>query len=471
MRKRLGKLAALFVLLLVVAAGVLWITVLSPIVHVGAAFQAKNYCSSLFISGRAFEDIQKRDLTDPRLAYFTVEVDTDAKSVTGSLFGIARHTAIFREGCGCTLLSETAEDTLRAQPVPQRMPKQRDEAAPWPEGNAPIPGVVDTVKDKARLQAALDVAFSEETAEPVRGTRAIVVVYDGRIVAERYLDGLSKDMPLSSYSMTKSIIGALVGIRVKEGKLNIHEPAPVPEWKDPADPRHAITLDQLLRMSSGLEFDESYRDFTSDAIRMLHLLPDSGAFAASKPLAHAPEEEWYYSSGTTNLISRAIRHSFDGDDQAYLNFPYQALLDPIGMNHSTLETDASGTYVGSSYMYATVRDWARFGLLCLNDGVWNGERILPEGWIAYVRTATPKSPAEDQYGAHFWLNLGTPGNPEDRRWKSLPTETFACMGFEGQQVFMIPSRKTVVVRMGQTRRSGAWNYEQFVGEVLASLPG
>lgn len=469
MRKRIAQGLGVFGVLLIVGAVVVWNTLLSPLANVGAAFQAKSYCSGIFVSGRTYEVVQSRDLTDPRLAIFKVDVDFEEKSATGSLFGFVQHKAIYRDGCGCTLVNGVSEAELRALPVPKQTPKPLDATAPWPKGNGPIQEAAAAIPDKAKLAEIFDWAFSEDGDEPLRGSRAAVVVYQGQLVAERYAEGMSSDTPLGAYSTTKSIVGALVGIRVKEGKLDIRGPAPVPEWKDPADPRHAITLDHLLRMSSGLEFDESYRDFNSDAIQMLYLLPDSGGFAASKPLAHAPDEVWYYSSGTTNIVSRAIRHSFDSD-QDYLDFPYKALLHPIGMNQTTMETDATGTYVGSSYMYATARDMARFGLLCLNDGVWEGQRILPEGWIDYVRTPTPKAPREDRYGAHFWLNTGDDESPESRPWPSLPADTFSCMGFEGQHIFMIPSRDVVIVRMGQTRRSAAWSYEKFVKGVLDALP-
>jgi hypothetical protein len=179
--------------------------------------------------------------------------------------------------------------------------------------------------------------------------------------------------------MTKSVTNALVGILVGQGKLSVDEPAPVPEWSGPDDPRGAITLDQMLRMSSGLEFGEIYEDPRSDVCLMLFSVRDAAAYAADKPLETGPGGKWYYSSGTTNIISRIVRDSVGGTQADYFAFPRRALFDRIGMRSAIIEPDPSGTFVGSSYMYATARDWARFGLLYLQDGVWEGERILPEG--------------------------------------------------------------------------------------------
>ena len=193
------------------------------------------------------------------------------------------------------------------------------------------------------------------------------------------------------WSMTKSVTNALIGILVKQGKLSLDQLAPVPEWSDPADPRHAITLDQLMRMSSGLEFSEDYADLTTGVTQMLYNTDDMGAYAAAAPLEAEPDGVWNYSSGTANIVSRIVRDTVGGSDEEYLTFPRRALFDPIGMTSAVMEPDASDTFVGSSYMYATARDWARFGLLFLQDGMWEGERILPEGWVDYSITPTPLS--------------------------------------------------------------------------------
>jgi len=272
--------------------------------------------------------------------------------------------------------------------------------------------------------------------------------------------------------MTKSMTSAMIGVLVKQGKLDVKAPAPVAAWQGEGDPRGAITLDQLLRMSSGLEFAEEYFNYTSDVTEMLFRRGDSAALAAAKPLAYDPDTHWAYSSGTTNIIQGIIRDAVGGgrpDNLAnYWNFPREEIWHKIGMTHATLEPDASGTFVGSSFFYVTPRDWARFGILYQNDGVWQGERILPEGWVDYSVTPTPGA-AQGQYGAQWWLNAGRPEDPSDRAWPDLPADTFAANGFESQSCVVIPSRDLVVVRMGQSRPEEASSTNDFIRDILAAI--
>jgi len=268
--------------------------------------------------------------------------------------------------------------------------------------------------------------------------------------------------------MAKSVTNALVGILVGQGKLSLEEPASVPEWSHPSDPRHSITLDQLLRMSSGLEFGEGYGASTSDVAIMLFNSRDMAAFAASKPLEAEPDSVWHYSSGTTNIICRMMRDAVGGPHQEYLEFPRRALSDRIGMRSAVFEPDASGTLVGSSHVYASPRDWARFGLLYLQDGVWQGERILPEGWVAYSSTPSPTAPL-GQYGAHFYTNPANAARKTDRTWPDLP-EFYYASGLEGQKVVIIPSHNLVVVRLGYTENPEAWDMGALIGDVLEAVP-
>jgi CubicO group peptidase (beta-lactamase class C family) len=290
-------------------------------------------------------------------------------------------------------------------------------------------------------------------------------VYDGRIVAERYADGFDQDTPLIGWSMTKSVVNALLGILVKEGKLALDAPAPLPEWQGTDDPRRGITLAQLLHMTSGLAFDEDYADPLADVTYMLFGVPGAADFAVAKPLRATPGSLWSYSSGTTNILSYAIRRAVGDAD--YHAFPQRALFDRIGMTGAVLETDAAGTFVGSSFMYATARDWARFGLLYLQDGVWSGERILPEGWVAFSRSPAPAAP-NGKFGAHFW-----PLIPEEFRCGSdvpdLPEDAFHAVGHEAQFVTVIPSRKLVLVRLGAARYPCSWNHQKFVALVLDAI--
>jgi CubicO group peptidase (beta-lactamase class C family) len=283
----------------------------------------------------------------------------------------------------------------------------------------------------------VDFAFEEPIpGERNRRTRAVVVVYDGMLIAEGYAeeDGFHQDTRQVGWSMTKSVTNALVGILVGQGELNLYEPAPVPEWSSPGDPRSAITLDDLLRMTSGLNFFEEV-----EVLLMIYGSDDSGGYAANKRMLADSGTRWAYSSGTSNIIARAMKAEFDRLED-YFAFPRRALFDRLGMRSAIIEPDGSGTLVGSSYMWATPRDWARFGLLYLNDGIWEGERILPEGWIEY--TTTPTAPSDGKYGAHFWVNAANSPYP------NLPADLYECRGWLGQKVTIIPSKKLVVVRLG-----------------------
>jgi CubicO group peptidase (beta-lactamase class C family) len=318
------------------------------------------------------------------------------------------------------------------------------------------------------LEAMLDKWFQDPDPANPRRTRAIIVVKDGQIIAERYGTGFSKDTRFQGWSMTKSVTNALLGVLVQQGKLDIHAPAPVPEWQSAGDRRRAITIDQLIRMSSGLEFSEDYADLGSDVVQMLYNTSDMGAYSAAKPLVGEPDNVWNYASGTANILMRIIRSVIGGDITAYWAFPQEALFHRIGVNSAILEPDASGTFVGSSYMYATARDWARFGLLFLQDGVWNGERILPAGWMDYSRTPTP--PSLGQYGGMWWLNAGQPGKPETKEWPDAPDDIYYASGHDGQSVLVFPSQNMVVVQLSVSR-NGAWDMAAFLADVLAAMKG
>ncbi|HTF32620.1 MAG TPA: serine hydrolase [Myxococcota bacterium] len=323
--------------------------------------------------------------------------------------------------------------------------------------------------DAARLSRALDEAFSEPELARLRRTRAVVVVHGGRIVAERYAPGFGPQTPLLGWSMTKSVTNALCGILLREGKLELSMPAPVPEWKGVGDARREITVDLLLRQSSGLRWNEVYETspFDSSVINMLYGLGhrDMAAFAASQPLAHPPGTVWSYSSGTTLILSRILR-SLIGSDSDYHAFPRRELFERIGMKSAVMEPDVAGTFVGSSYSYATARDWARFGLLYLRDGTWEGERILPAGWVDYTRTPAPAAP-HGEYGAHFWLNAGAAERGAPSPDPRAPADLFYASGHDGQVVAIVPSRDLVIVRAGLTPDDGRYDVNGFVDELVA----
>lgn len=322
-----------------------------------------------------------------------------------------------------------------------KLPSQPDgtpwPTAAWPDGGPPA-GLART--PFARL---MDAAFAGPSTPDLGETHAVVIVQGGRLIHERYNAGFGPELTYPSWSMAKSITHALVGLAVADGRLDIQARADVPEWRTPGDPRGAITLDQLLRMSSGLQWVEEYLpDRPSDVIAMLFGAgqADVAAFAASLPLAHAPDSAFYYSSGTTNIVVRALARALDLEGPGFEAFMRTRLFEPLGMTSPIPKFDAAGTFIGSSFCYATARDFARFGLLYLRDGIWEGRRLLPERWVDYARTPTYQQPgaeADGGYGAHWWLDIAGPGS-------------FSANGYEGQYTVCVPELDLVLVRHGVT---------------------
>lgn len=315
------------------------------------------------------------------------------------------------------------------------LPQQPAEV-PWPQEDWPrgeIPGSVDRPRLEAHLERGLR-DFDE--------THAIVLVQGGRLLLERYGPDHGPDATCLSWSMAKSLTHALVGILAGEGRLGISKPAPVPEWRTPGDPRGAITTDQLLRMSSGLKFDEVYEaGKPSDTIDMMwgSGKADVARFAADQPLIHPPGSHFSYSSGTTNIVCRILADITGLRGEAFAGFMRDRLFEPLGMRTPIPKFDPSGTFIGSSFCFASGRDFARFGLFYLRDGVWDGRRLLPPGWVDYARTPTFQQPGvtDGRYGAHWWLDLGGPGS-------------FSANGHEGQFTVLVPDLDLVVVRHGRT---------------------
>lgn len=433
-------------------------------------YAGKYLCSGVFISGRSPQEILRADIA-PMIFFnrlLCTRVDTQAQEVTVSLAGVVARKAIFRSGCGCTLVIGTTADALRKQIAAKIGPRRSSISnRSWPDGDPAAIGPLPAGVNREKLAQLLQTAFEESSAGTPATTRALVVVYAGRLIAEQYAPGFNRNMALPGWSMSKSVINALVAILVQKGRLKLKHPAPVPQWRGLDDPRRAITLDQLLRMSSGLKFGEFYMP-PSDVTDMLFSSYDFAAVAANKPLESAPDTKWHYSSGTTNIISGIIRRAVINDYQNMITFARRELFDRLNMHSAVIELDPSGTIVGSSYTFATARDWARLGLLYLQDGVWQGERIFPPGWVAYSRTPALTAP-RGQYGAHFWLNAGSQSNPSDRRWPRLPADMFLAWGFQGQYLVMIPSKKLIIVRLGLNMSPKTWDVQDLVAGVLEAI--
>ena len=350
------------------------------------------------------------------------------------------------------------------------LPRQ-PEGVPWPTLAWPR-SAPDASVDGDAVDAHGDYAFDPSSAGDLGETRALLVVHRGKLVVERYAPGFGPDRRFHSQSITKSIVHALVGILVRQKTLDLDAPAPVAAWQRPNDPRRDITLRHLMTMSSGLAFTESYfNPFSSDVLPMLfgEARGDIAAHAASYPLMEAPGTHWSYSSGTTNLVSGLVRQAVGDSREGYLNFMRRELFVPLGMTSALPEFDARGTFVGSSFLHATPRDFARFGLLYLRDGLWNGRRIFPEGWVDFARTPLGHE-SRGIYGAHFWLNAGRPHNGVPRLIEHAPPDMFMARGHRGQLIAVVPSKDLVLVRFGRTPYSRYGSLFRWMGEVVGAFP-
>ena len=295
--------------------------------------------------------------------------------------------------------------------------------------------------DVGRLDRALDFTFTDGM---LTATRAVVVVYRGAVVAERYAQGFGPDSKFMSHSIAKFLLGTVVGIAVRKGLLDVKAPADVPEWRRrPGDRRARITIENFLHMSTGLRWKENYVDPLADLPAAVSGpgYRDEAAFVASYPLDHEPGTHYYYSSGAANRLSGVVRRAVGGDRASYLGFMRRELFDPVGMRSAEPEFDVVGTWIGSSWFWATARDYARLGQLYLQDGVWEGRRILPEGWVTYTRTPGPAPNNSDRYG----VMCQTP-------WPERGSDAFGHRGYRGQALIIVPSRELVVARFANILR-------------------
>ena len=414
MKKALRIVGAL--LLLAVIGGCIYLDTLMPII---TGYGAKNMASAVFVSGRDAATVKDLDLNFSFIKFDKFRIDYENRTVT-SRFLWRKATAVYREGYGVTLLREAKADDLPAFPLPP----EDDAVAPLPAG------------DSAEVAALEPIAKAFVDERSYNGHPfAFVVLHKGKVVAERYDEGIGPDTKLLSWSMGKSFTNALIGLMAADGMLDIDAPLNLPEWQN--DGRKGITLHHLMQMQSGLDWNEDY-GARSDVNLMLHCEPDMGLFAQEHPLAYEPGTHWYYSSGSTNIVMRYLKGLFPSDE-AFLGYIRERLFAPLGIRNAVWEVDVAGTPVGSSYLYVRPMDYARFGELYLEDGCVAGERLLQEGWVDY--TVTPASDSGGQYGAFFWLN-------QCGRYPDAPADLFSCNGHDGQQIFIIPSRELVVVILG-----------------------
>jgi CubicO group peptidase (beta-lactamase class C family) len=438
---------------------------------VATGFVANVLCSETFISGldpeRNFAETMAA-MPGAGLISWAMDyrIDRARKDVTVSLLGLGQSHAVYRGELGCFLDHGDSVSDLAAPPA-----KDVPQAPLLPE----IAGPSIVAPANPALAAALDRAFAEPDAPPFRRTRAIVVVKDGRVIAERYADGIGMDTPLLGFSATKSLMSALTGILVRQGKLKLDQPAPVAAWQQPGDPRHAITVDQLLRHTSGLALGSSLQASLGAAFepvnRMKFMETDMASFAEAAELETPPGSAWNYHDGNYLILSKLILDAAGGKPADVLRFAGGELFGPLGMRHVTIEFDGVGTSEGSNQMLAAARDWARFGMLYLDDGVVGGKRILPEGWTRYSASPTPN--ALVGYGAGFWTNLGDSFGANYRIENGWPRDAFFAKGSIGQYVIVIPSRHLVIVRLGRTVNwpLAADGVSQLVSDVIAATDG
>jgi CubicO group peptidase (beta-lactamase class C family) len=454
------KVVLTWIVVMVFGYGVYFAWNMFPVI---AGYGAKSLCSCVYLQGRNDKEVIKAEFNTLLGMVGSASINREDSSAIGRVLFFPRKKAIYRKGFGCTLVNGIDEEELRAQKfIGKTNVTVNQDTIAWPDGNM----IADTLPNglnKEALDKLVANEFIDADPETAINTRSIIVLYDGKIVSEVYADGFTASMPQMGWSMNKSITNALIGILVHQGKLNVNEPPPIPEWTD--DDRKKILLTDLMHASSGLEWSELYNR-PSDAVDMLFRSGDAGAYAISQKAKKKPNEKFYYSSGTTNILSKLMRMQVG--DAGYHRFPYERLFNKIGMTSTILEPDPSGTYVGSSFGYATARDWARFGLLYLNDGVWNGERILPEGWVKYTTTPAPAAP-KGEYGAQWWLNAGAKDNPANRKYPDVPPDSFQAEGFEGQYVFVVPSKKLVVVRLGLSQKALP-DMNKLVAGIIGTLP-
>jgi hypothetical protein len=448
-RKRI-LLGVLTIFGIVIIGIIVYLNSLLPII---TGYAAKNLCSAVFVSSRNPENVEAIDLNFPFVKLTKNSINYDEKSVT-SRFLWGKSKAICRKGFGVTLLRDIPEAKLRESRYPSGIdPGYSQDTIKWPLGDIfPKRNTgIDTIKlGDITKRLITDNAYNGNAF-------AFMVVHKGIPVAEAYKPQFNKKTRFLSWSMAKSFLNAMVGILVKQGKLDITQPAGIDEWK--GDDRSKITLNNLMQMQSGLKWNEDYGN-RSDVTLMLHCESDMGHFAFEQPMVYAAGTHWYYSSGTTNIVSYLIRRQFSSDS-AYYVFANNQLFNKIGMPDAVFEVDPSGTRVGSSYLYATARDYARFGLLFENDGVFNGERILPEGWVKY--TTTVASASKGVYGSFFWLNKG-------RSLPSAPEDMFACDGHDGQHIYILPTQELVVVVLGYSPTSkGGMDTNGLLKDILGTL--
>lgn len=420
-----------------------------PLLQTASGYAAKMMCSCLYVhqSNQTLEEMRKERLNFSVLGRMSVAHEAEAQSVTASFYGLAPARATYIPSRGCILWAQPREALPEAIPLPEASRSGIATDLSLRPDSSSLQGV-----DQAALSAAVDYGMQ---AVEGGGAHAVLILRKGKLIAERYAPGINADTRLMGWSMTKSITAALVGMRIAEGQLNADKQALFDNWQAP-DPRASIRLWDLLRMNSGLEWEEAYGSVT-DATRMLYAQADMAAYVRQQPLAHPIGQHWAYSSGTTNLLMAILAETFPSQ-AALSSWMYERLFYPIGANSFVIETDQSGLAVGSSYGWARARDWAKIGQLFLQGGDWDGQSILPSQWIQEM--LVPAQGSQGTYGGQIWLK--GPDTP------SLPNDAFMLRGFQDQRVIILPTQEVVIVRLGHNKDKVS-DFDGLIERVLRAI--
>jgi CubicO group peptidase (beta-lactamase class C family) len=447
----LRNILIIVIAILVISGGWYYFTFARIAIPSGTGLAAKHLCSLAYVSGLEHDrarTIYIDPFVQPLSPSLTVDHDDENRRVIVRGFGGWQARADFRDNLGCTV--RHTSDPLQAINDNSRT-------------NTPLVAVTNAeremVFDTQHIDSAFSEAFRDETGR--KNTLAVVVLHEGKLVAERYAEGITEETPLPGWSMTKSVTATLVGILAFQEKIKVNAKGAISEWRGTSDPRSEITIDQLLRMTSGLEITEDQSGADPNS-QMLFSEPDGAAFSAGRPLQAKPGFHWQYMSGSTVLVSRAVAEIVAESLQENYQFVQDQLFRPLGMATAILEPDESGNFIGSSFMLASARDWAKFGQLYLDKGVAGDQRLFAAEWVDYVTRHTVAANSTG-YGAGFWINRNNKGviNP------ALPEDTYRASGFQGQSIYIVPSRDLVVVRLGAS--SGDTGTAQLVAQIIAAM--
>lgn len=406
----------------------------APMAAVGTGFAAHNACAVTFVAERGADSARHDMPHHPLSRHLTTTVDTESKTSTSSFYGFFSSTAYFQDGLGCTL----AEHKPNFEAVKKRTLPEINST--WPRGKHPDASKL-TNRQKESVASAVHEAFgTDQRSQRKLNTRAVVVVHQGRLVAEQYAPGFSADTRQLGWSLTKSVTNLMVGRLTHKSVLSVSDQNLLPEWSD--DARREISIDNLLRMSSGLEWNEN-AELRTSITEMLYRSNDMAKTAGESQLVRRPGGYQQYSSGTTNILCQVMRQK----SGMGLDMAIELLYQPLHMSSALLEPDASGGLVCSSNMWATPRDWAKVGQLALQNGRWEGQQLLPTNWMAYSTLHVNVETPHNGYGAHWWTNTR---HDDTLRYPELPADTYWAAGHNGQRIIVVPSADLVVVRMGYT---------------------